>query len=430
LWSIGEVGDTFERLSKNAKQRERIPGVIDATTGLEVTGWIGTLDEQRPVDEENTALTVLAWGKLVQEDLLSDIRAGGLYTKYLMGEIQANFVDSDKEADIATSDRQRLKETDPRYTALRDFVRTKLLRQIENRWGEWRSRDSLQTAMANPIIAEWHESLDGDGKKFAQDLFGRIGTFPKQDQKARNELYKYGVLGFEKLRFLKLLRRIDELGYDLGVDDLRGLVLSIDDLEAAEYHQIARGRLEVIERLAGLVDADVKEKVLQTVLFDHLWLLHPSWERASTNKRIEESVKKEFDRVDARLSVEERRARVDIRYRTAAGKHIIIELKRYGAKPTFTDLMAQLEKYRSALSKLLFTKFADSQPIEMIAILGGEPSGTDPVTAANALRAINARWITYDTLITEAQESYAEYLEANRRISKIADLIERLDEGS
>jgi ABC-type branched-subunit amino acid transport system substrate-binding protein len=42
-----------------------------------------------------------------------------------------------------------------------------------------------------------------------------------------------------------------------------------------------------------------------------------------------EVFKKEFEKV--RLTNEEKRARVDIRYKTAAGKHIIIELKKYDA---------------------------------------------------------------------------------------------------
>ena len=68
--------------------------------------------------------------------------------------------------------------------------------------------------------------------------------------------------------------------------------------------------------------------MIQYYLFDHLWLLHPSWERASTNQRIEEQVAKEFEQLDTKLTPEEKKGRVDIRYRTAASKNIIIELKK------------------------------------------------------------------------------------------------------
>ncbi len=426
LWSIGRVDDTYERLCTNAKKAERISGIIDPTTGLEVTGWIGTLDEQRGVDDENTAVTILAWGKLVQEDILSDIRAGGIYTKYLMGEIRADFVDSDGQPDIATSDRQRLKETDPRYQALRNFVRTDLLRRVENAWGQWRKEDALGKALEHPVVTEWYETLDAGSQSFAKDLFGRIGSFPKQDDDARRELYRYGILGFEKLKFQKLLIRTGELGDRLEVDALRGLVLSIDDLEAAEYHQIVRGRLGVIESFAGLVDANAKERALQAFLFDHLWLLHPSWERASTNARIEQSVMREFRKVTDRLSPDERAGRIDIRYRTAAGTNIVIELKRYGTKTTVWDLSEQLNKYGSALAKVLREKYPNEpQEIRLIAVVGGPPTGADLKTVTDVLRTIGASWITYDALIQESQESYADYIAANDRLSRIANILER-----
>src|SRR5664280_1008879 len=97
---------------------------------------------------------------------------------------------------------------------------------------------------------------------------------------------------------------------------------------------------------------------------DSLWLLHPSWERASTNSRIEESVTKEFTKIDAKLSEAERRGRIDIRYRTAAGKNIIIELKKYDRSVALGELLDQLQKYRNALEKVL-KKFPDEpQDIE------------------------------------------------------------------
>ncbi len=62
-------------------------------------------------------------GKLIHEDLLSAVKATGVYSKYLMGEIHADFVDDDKADDIATSDRQSLKENDERFIALKTYPR-------------------------------------------------------------------------------------------------------------------------------------------------------------------------------------------------------------------------------------------------------------------------------------------------------------------
>ena len=97
----------------------------------------------------------------------------------------------------------------------------------------------------------------------------------------------------------------------------------------------------------------------------------PSWERAASNSRIEEVVGTEFEGINAKLSTEEKAGRIDIRYRTAAGKHIIVELKKYDRRVSVEDLIKQLRKYRNALRKCLATKFPDEPVhIEIISILG------------------------------------------------------------
>jgi hypothetical protein len=178
----------------------------------------------------------------------------------------------------------------------------------------------------------------------------------------------------------------------------------------------------------GLVDADAKERVIQQHLFDHLWLLDTSWERASTNERIEETVRREFDEIDAKLLPHERAGRIDIRYRTAAGKHIIIELKRYSVVVSTSDLVAQIGKYRSALQKCLRAQFPNEpEEIECIAVLGKVPTDLDPDEVTRTLAGFNTRVVTYDSLIANALRSYQDYLEKHKEVSRLADLIERLE---
>ena len=62
---------------------------------------------------------------------------------------------------------------------------------------------------------------------------------------------------------------------------LRDALLQLDDLEASAYCQTARGRLGVTAILAGAADGGDLEMLVQKHLFDHLWLLDPSWERAA-----------------------------------------------------------------------------------------------------------------------------------------------------
>jgi hypothetical protein len=430
LWSLGDVGDQYEKLCSKALKKKRLSGTVDAGKGWTVSGWVGTVDTQKSITEETNIIPVLAWGKLIHEDLLAAVKPAGLFAKYVMGELHADFVDDDKADDIATSDRQSLKEDDPRFAALTAYLRDTVLREVGNSWRDWRRDNALDKARENPIIEEWYTSLGPDARKAAKTLFGKIGNMTG-DESDRIELYKNGILAFEKLRFRALLSEIDKLD---GADqlDLVGRVFSsIDEIEAAQYGEIARGRLRIIESFIGLVDADEKEKVIQKHLFDHLWLLNPSWERASTNQRIEESVMTEFAAIDVGLSNEEKKGRIDIRYRTAAGKNIIIELKRYSVKVKTGELVDQIGKYRSALAKCLQQTFADQpQAIECIAVLGRRPDDFPPETVDRTLAGLNARIITYDELIQHAHESYSDYLQKHTEVSRLSDLISRLEQSA
>ena len=429
FWSLGDVGSLYSDRCTNAKKKEAISGEVSAPRGWTVTGWVGTVDEQRNIDDETNVVPILARGKLIHEDLLASVKQSGVFAKYLMGEIHADFVDSDEDADIATSDRQSLKEDDPRFEALTQYLAKTVLLEVGNRWRDWRRDDSLNRARKNPVVEEWYSSLGADQKVYAGRLFGKLGSIALEQEADRIELYKHGILAFERLRLRDLLSEVDRLdGSALQFEVIGKAFASIDDIEAAEYGQIAKGRVSVIGSFAELVDEDAKERVIQAYLFDHLWLLDTSWERASTNERIEQSVRKEFDKIDAKLTEEEKAGRIDIRYRTAAGKHIIIELKRYSVEVTTSDLVAQIGKYRAALQKCLAEQFpGESQEIECIAVLGKPPSDLKPEEVTRTLEGLNTRVVTYDTLITNALRSYEDYLERHKEVSRLTSLIERLE---
>jgi hypothetical protein len=129
------------------------------------------------------------------------------------------------------------------------------------------------------------------------------------------------------------------------------------------------------------------------------------------------------------LTQEEKRGRLDIRYRTAAGKHIIVELKKYDRKVRTEALVAQIRKYKAALEKCLAKAYPDkaTPSIEAICILGSRP---EPVNKdeenRRMLATIGARYITYDQLIRQTRESYADYLDKTEQLSRIQKLIDKI----
>lgn len=439
LWHLGDLerlDDGFfvegngRHLRENIRKHFEVSGVVDADEDWTAHGWIGTVDEQKSIDEDNNTIVVLARGKLIHEDVLKDLKEGGVYSKYLIGEIYADFMDANELPDIVTSDRQSVNQDDERYQKLKAYVRT-ILKSIENQWSGLRNEVGTERALQHPAIQAWYGRLKGDRKKSAQKLFGRIESLNMPDAEAKKEVYKSGMLAFERLSLNDTLSTLENLETKEELELLSRLFGTVDEIEAVHYYEIARGRLEVVKQFEEVLP-DAKERLLQRHIFDHLWLMDPSWERAASNQRIEEAVTKEFRDLDSKLTDEEKKGRIDIRYRTAAGKHIIIELKKYDRTVDAMELAAQVRKYRDALGKCLRTRFPhEPRVIETICVLGSPPTPHDTDHAEEnirLLREVGARYITYDELIQDTRKSYEEYLAKQKEVSELLEMINRLDD--
>jgi len=200
-------------------------------------------------------------------------------------------------------------------------------------------------------------------------------------------------------------------------------------LEGSMYHDLIKQRLAVISKFTGIVDADEKEKVLAQCLFQNLWLLDPGWERASGSERIEQRLKTEYGEFADGLDDEKSKGRTDIRYRSNAGEHIIIELKRAGRSLTGGELWDQGFKYKAALEQVLrAANGAEYVPNVSIVFVLGKPvaGGVGPQELTATLRAINARVVYYETLIESARAAYSEFMAHSQKADAIDRLIERL----
>jgi hypothetical protein len=437
LWLIGDEADNYSA-HYTFKKTSRLNGKIDGTEYI-ISGWIGAVEKPSDLDQDginNNKVSVIVRGKMAQEDILESFNEGGIYATYLIGEINADFLDEDNADDIATSSRQKMDEEDPRYKVLVSHVYT-LLKQIQNVWTTYRNELAKETAIDkaqafNPALTEWFNSLKTDSRKeHAIKLFSTIDTLhftPQEEKEKKRELYKQGILAFEKLKLRDSLHELDKIK---SVDDIRlaSIFTDLSDIEANLYYDIATERVEVIKEFQKQLDANDKEKLLQLYLFNNLWLLNPSWERATIGSEImEKNVDAEFNKVSAGLSAEEKSGRLDIKYRTSAGKHIIVELKRYlpSYQVTPTDLYQQMKKYRSALIKCITVTPGVDPPIEGIVILGKRYNEADYKEAIDLLKLANSRIIYYDDLIQDSLVSYSAYLAKQTEVSRIRAIIDRI----
>ncbi|MFD2671919.1 BbrUII/HgiDII family restriction enzyme [Marinicrinis sediminis] len=427
IWTFGQVD-----LPRSIVPTENVPNAV-TKNGNEIKGWIGTVKESSDLKDGSESLNqivIMVRNKLAQEDILSEINETGIYSSYLIGEIHADFLDDDDLEDIATSSRQHIIEDDPRYIELRDWVKEQL-KKIQNKWSKLRDQKGKDEALKNPALNQWFKTLSPDHKSSATKLFGRINQMTVDSSEDRETLFSHAVLAFESLKYRDNLEALDKISVE-NLHALSEVFGRLDDLEASLYYQIVKERIEVIRVLEERVDANDLEKVIQEHLFNHLWLLDPSWERATDSEYMEQRVDKVFGTLDAELTEEEKRARLDIRYKSVSGKHIVIELKRPDRIVDYWELGRQIDKYRGAMQKILDETNA-KEPLEFICVLGKPLRGWEDSRKreedVTKLKSQDARVVLYPELIRNAMQAYQSYLSKSKVAGQVFDLIRNIQSG-
>lgn len=430
LWCLGE--EVPDLSSAHPVEKEILSNRLDDwDNDWSVKGWIGTANMPKQLDSEDAGnlngIVVFARGRLFHENILDKFNDGRLYTKYLTGQIEADFLDADGTEDIATSDRQRVQEDDPRYVKLIEFLK-KRLTDVEKRWTEWRRLHEVKKAKeTSPALVEWLNSLPEGFRNSAETLIAKLSALPVDKDEDRKLMYRHGILAFERM---KLRGSANELAANVhDIDKLLGILAGMDSLEASLYRDIVKSRLDVIKDFQAIVDDNDRERVLQKYLFDHLWLLDPAWERATASEIMESRLISDGV-LTKDLTEKEKLGRVDIAYRTMAGKHIIVELKRVRRKIKLIELQEQGQTYVDKLKKIQLAQGDETPNIEVIFILG-EPvdeEGSNPERLKSSMSAISpgSRIVHYDSLIKGAQEAYYEFLEKSKDLDKLEKIVDRI----
>jgi hypothetical protein len=436
LWTYGESADIAVHC-RSASKFDRTSALV--STDLELSGWIGTVKEVRHLkDEEGENLNrvaIFVRGKMAQEDILSDFSERGVYASYLIGDIRVDGLDiydgheSTKDDDAATSSRQRLVEDDHRYVALRKFIGSEL-KFIQNEWQKLRTEEGADKALEIPAVQEWMDGLQPVTKVKARKWLGKLNRIRIDSIEEQKQLIKHAVLAFEFYRVKENLDALEQFG-DNNLQSVLEIFKSLDVLEASLYGQIVKQRIQVIRTLEDKIDANDLEKAIQKYLFDHLWLLDPAWERAEGTEVMERPIRQMFKAVSAELSDEERRGRLDIAYRKSAGQHIIIELKRPERVVSTAELWVQVQKYSNGMQKLLDQQGIGNQPIQIIILLGRDPSDWTSEQAknqsTNALKELSTRIVFYEQLLHDAHKTYQDYFENRVTVDKLHEIIQAIE---
>lgn len=435
VWYLGPKG-------VDAKNQTQAKKAVELRSD-KIEGWIGTVakpsqlkDQGNPAAQSANGIVVMIRGRVAHENILDSIGEAGIYAQYVVGELHADYLDPEDgsvEDDLITSSRQLLREDDIRVRELREHIRLKM-KEVERNWTSFRNEKGVDEARNLPSIDEWFESLDKDAMQQATKLFGKINAirFKDDDDDERADLFRYAVIAFEKMRARKSLSDLDRV----TSKDVQGFLKAfqqIDEVEAALYHETVQGRVELIRSYQKLVDENALEKTLQQELFKHLWLLEPSWDRATGVTEMEVAVTN-FLKTDRGLcSKEVEESRMDIVYREFGGTHVVIEMKRPSVKSDVYKLLGQVSKYRSGLRAHLSAEYQKPNPfVQVIMLVKAEPSSwIDPDQRGHDLRLLDtadARILTYNSMLQKALATYKQFLTHDAKVARLSGLLSRIQD--
>ncbi|MDO3299239.1 ATP-binding protein [Mycobacteroides abscessus subsp. massiliense] len=416
-------------------------GPINGNPDWIVRGWIGTVNKPEQLNDDDVGsmrnIIVLARERPIQEGILDKLRFNRLFGSYVTGQIHADFLDLDDWEDIATSDRQRLMEDDERVLGLQAFLR-KSINEASDTWSVERPKRELKRLLREwPQLQDWLNNREPWQKKHATKLLRTIAGLHIEGadaEKKRGAMFRSGILAFERIALKKSADHLQALSTAISAEDMLPLLVEQDAYENALYVDILRTRLSAITTFRDITQEDQKERVLQEALFDRLWLLDAAWEGASESLRMEENLRTLapaglFD-PDEEASRQE--GRIDIRYRTVAGKHIIVELKRYRRSNAIEDLVKQGSKYAVELTKVLKKTNDPNRDIEVVFIIGSEPTIRQETVMepadyiASELQKCHGRIVYYDEMISNVQRQYKDYIDASADASELNELLSSL----
>lgn len=441
IWEFGERALPDEVLPAGITRFVLEQDLVNAAEGWRVRGWIGTARRPNELAEDEEAgslknIIVLARKRPIQEGIIEKLDFSRIFGNYVTGQIEADFLDLDEGYDdIATSDRQRLIEDDDRVVGLQRFLRAAFLKASED-WTRYRPKKEARDALARyPKLREWVDARPDWQRDAAETMIGTIASLELErgnEERDRMALMRSGILAFERVGLREVAQELEQLSA-VTAADLLPLLGAQEAYEAGLWVDILRSRVEAIGQFRHLTEADEKEKVLQKHLFEHLWLLDPAWERAATGGRIEEDLRRvEPDVFATDADGNEIRGRIDIRYATASGRHVIVELKRYSVRPDVRELVEQGVKYVEALRSILRKRNRPDTDIEVVFVLGHHPRTpgaalqTEKDYINSQFAAINGRHVLYDELIENANQQYEDYLDASDKARALDDLLKAL----
>ena len=272
--------------------------------GKPVRWWIGFT--AKPLQEkELQGISVLARGKLVQRPFFFQRTAGTqgqLGQEYLVGEVQANWLDEglDIETDLIQANRDQLQLEDERLNGFVEWGQRLLLQALR----EWTS--IRQQRVSNQLnIFEFDDLLQRltpEERKRITRVARAVAKIPAIDPDEARALVESVVDAHQDTIVRQLLEDLDASDPDFQTR-IWEVVNEFGLIDARRNQTVIDARLRAIAELRQFVDTGALEvPTIHEHIKRHPWLLDPRWYLLDDEVRLSDlGITPDEDEVDGRM---------------------------------------------------------------------------------------------------------------------------------
>ena len=410
----------------------------------EIKEWIGSVAKPKDLSKDGNGAFVIVYmnNKIADENIFKNKLDARLASQYIVGEIQADFLDTDN--DPITSSRQGLDESNDEVKNFIDNM-DKIRKKFISIWDDFRVKDAVNTLPEriknNENYKEWLSELTEDEKKINNKLLNLFSASLNDN----SELHSKEVNS--------MVTSIANVVNNIGIDEINNeinkaqentesvfslmskFMQKIAKAEQIQTADIINYRLKAIDRLEKLMDnLESAEKVFQEHLYDNPWLINPYW---NTNNDINfDRIKEKYIKIRDNDADKEKSGRIDILIKVQEESYpIIIELKKNNpkdhARVTYSSLYDQTRKYKKGLKQSLTEPNKNDirlEDIKAICIVS-EFTSTDGSLKIDIdegefkkLRDDNTYVYTYAQLLENAKNMYKEFMDVIKKQKIIPSL--------
>ena len=254
-------------------------GTETLPNGEGVRWWIGFTEKPLSADYLK-GISILARGKMVQRPFMFERSRGvqgQLGQEYLVGEVEANWLDSgtDIEDDLIQTNRDQLQLEDDRVQDLLEWGRRRLDWALSERLGG--RRVLAARSFEAPDIADLLKDFTETEQRVLVDIAKKAAEIGDPDPGEVHDFMVEVVNGYRDRAVRELIERVQVEDENFQTD-FWGLVREFSLIDARKNLSIIRARLETIDRLDAAIKAGATEvPEIHGVIKRYPWFLDPRW---------------------------------------------------------------------------------------------------------------------------------------------------------